>query len=254
MFKTGLCSITFRSLSVEEVIELVSKVGLDGIEWGGDIHVPPGDLKRASEVAALTKEANLEVISYGSYYRVGDMEKNDSSFEQILETAEHLNAPGIRVWAGTLGSEEADQSYREQVVADARKIATLAEQKNIVIHFEYHGRTLTDTKESAALFMKEINHPNVKLYWQPAVALPVEERLASINEVRSWLSHVHVFHWHVTDRLALAEGKEEWSTYLNELKTKEQTRYLMLEFVTGDSEQQFIEDAEVLKKLVQSIN
>lgn len=254
MFKTGLCSVTFRSLSVEEVIGLAVTVGLDGIEWGGDVHVPAGNFEQASAVAKLTKKADLEVISYGSYYRVGESKNNDVSFEQILETAVYLKAPAIRVWAGGLGSMEADRTYRDEVVADAREIATLAAQKNITIHFEYHGETLTDTKESATLLMEEIDHENVKIYWQPAVGISVNERLESIQKVLPWLSHVHVFHWDIIDRLALVEGKEEWRTYLNRLQTAEQTRYLMIEFVKEDSKEQFLEDAGVLKELVSEFN
>ena len=33
---------------------------MEGIEWGGDVHVPPGDEARARDVAALTREAGLE--------------------------------------------------------------------------------------------------------------------------------------------------------------------------------------------------
>lgn len=254
VFKTGLCSVTFRNLSVEEVIGLASTAGLDGIEWGGDIHVPGGNLKCAAEVATATEKANLEVISYGSYYRVGESKNNDVSFEQVLETAVYLKAPAIRVWAGGLGSDVADRTYRNKVVTDAKKIAVLAERKNVSINFEYHGGTLTDTKESASLLMKEINHPNVKIYWQPAVGLPVDDCLASIDEISAWLSHVHVFHWDVTDRLTLSEGKEEWQTYLNKLQTDEKIRYLMIEFVIGDSKEQFLKDAEVLKGLVREFN
>ena len=42
MLKTGVCSVTFRNLNVERIIELVVEAGLDGIEWGGDVHVPTG--------------------------------------------------------------------------------------------------------------------------------------------------------------------------------------------------------------------
>jgi hypothetical protein len=48
MIRTGLVSVTFRQLSAEEIIKLVVCAGLEGIEWGGDIHVPHGDLKRSS--------------------------------------------------------------------------------------------------------------------------------------------------------------------------------------------------------------
>ena len=39
----GLCSVTMRQLGVEEVAKLAAESGLRAIEWGGDIHVPPGD-------------------------------------------------------------------------------------------------------------------------------------------------------------------------------------------------------------------
>ena len=253
MYKIGLCSVTFRSLSVKEIIEVSLKAGIEGIEWGGDIHAPAGDVTQASEVAKLTEQADLEVVSYGSYYRVGADKENAASFEQVLETAVHLKSPAIRVWGGVLGSEEADQEYRNQVIVDTRRIATLAEQKNITINFEYHGGTLTDTKESATLLMNEVDHPNVNIYWQPAVGLEVEKRLESIEKVSPWLSHVHVFHWDIRDKLALKEGKEEWSIYLNKLKTNQETRYLFIEFVKEDSKEQFLEDVEVLKELVEKL-
>lgn len=250
MFKIGLCSVTFRNLTVEEIIELSSEAGIDGIEWGGDIHVSPGDLKRASEVAKLTEDADLQVTSYGSYYRVGDVDANVAPFEDILATAEHLQAPMIRVWAGTLGSKEADEQYRSSVVEDARRIADLAAEKNISIHFEYHGGTLTDTKESAATLMEEVDHPNVFIYWQPAVGESVEQRIASIEKVRPWLSYVHVFHWDITDRLPFQEGIVDWEQYLEQLKTTEQTRFLLMEFVKEDCKEQFLEDVDVLKRLL----
>ena len=77
MIKTGLVSVTFRKLSPEEIIKLVSQSGLDGIEWGGDIHVPHGDVKKARDIAQITKDEGLIVASYGSYYSLGcEKEKN----------------------------------------------------------------------------------------------------------------------------------------------------------------------------------
>ena len=43
--KTGLCSVSFRKLTVEEIIAAVKDAGLDGIECGGDVHVPHGDVE-----------------------------------------------------------------------------------------------------------------------------------------------------------------------------------------------------------------
>ena len=32
--RSGLCSITFRALTAEEVLSVAVEAGLDGIEWG----------------------------------------------------------------------------------------------------------------------------------------------------------------------------------------------------------------------------
>jgi 3-dehydroshikimate dehydratase len=60
LFKLGLVSISFRPLSVEELIRLVTDVGLEGIEWGGDKHVPHGDLDTARRVRGQNEDAWFE--------------------------------------------------------------------------------------------------------------------------------------------------------------------------------------------------
>ena len=96
--KTGLTSITFRQLDRGEIIDLVAKAGLDGIEWGGDIHVPHGDLDAAVSAARCTRDAGLEVSSYGSYYRTGVSEQEGLSFESVLETAKAMCLPsGVKL-------------------------------------------------------------------------------------------------------------------------------------------------------------
>ncbi|WP_054859855.1 TIM barrel protein [Gracilibacillus sp. JCM 18860] len=213
---------------------------------------PPDDLDHARKVAEKTKSYGMEVASYGSYYRVGD--RNDYPFEKIVETASALGATKIRVWPGGLGSNEADQIYRQQVIQDALRIAEIAEKEGISIHLEYHNGTLTDTKESARQLMEEISHDNVFLYWQPMNQASVEERLASIEAVRRWISNVHVFHWETWEkRYALAEGEQEWLAYLRKIVEDKRDRHLLMEFVKKDDEQQFLRDAKVLKDWIDNI-
>ncbi len=69
----GLCSITFRDLTPREVVALAVRSGIAGIEWGGDVHVPPGDVGAAESVAALCRDAGITVVSYGSYLGMGPM-------------------------------------------------------------------------------------------------------------------------------------------------------------------------------------
>lgn len=56
----GLCSVTFRDKSIDEIVEIAIENGLNFIEWGADIHLPPGDFEKAKE---LKKYAKI-IISY----------------------------------------------------------------------------------------------------------------------------------------------------------------------------------------------
>ncbi len=81
-------------------MELARRAGLAGIEWGGDVHVKPGDEAEALRVGSLTRNAGLQVSSYGSYFRLCAQEEPETAFAPVLASARALGAPLIRVWAG----------------------------------------------------------------------------------------------------------------------------------------------------------
>ena len=120
---TGLVSITFRKLTPAEIIGLVTQTPLGSIEWGGDIHVPHGDVKRAAEVGRMTREAGLAVSAYGSYYG----ETDGLVFDRVLDSAVALGAPVIRIWAGRKESAAAGPEDLERIIEDnkARYYETL---------------------------------------------------------------------------------------------------------------------------------
>ena len=250
MNKIGLCSITFRDLSVTEVIKLAKEAKLDGIEWGADKHVIPTDLKNAEIVAKQTNEAGLEVASYGSYYRVGEID-NNYSFEDILKTTLALKTNQIRVWAGRLSSMDTNDIKRQAVINDGKRIAQLAFKHQIKLSFEYHSKTLTDNLESALNLIKEINEENVYLYWQPEVELSFQERMFNLKTVKEYVSNVHVFYWEELTRYPLELGFLNWQAYFKELNLSlKESRYYLLEFVKDDDPQQFLLDAKVLKRII----
>lgn len=248
MIKAGVVSVSFRKLSPREIINLAKRAGLQGIEWGGDIHVPHGDLKCAREVSAMTKDSGLDVASYGSYYYAGCESKGSFTFEQVLETALMLHAPGIRIWAGDKSSAETDPIFRYKVVEDTRRIADIAQKASIKISFEYHSGTLTDSVESTIKLMEAIDHPNVNTYWQPPIGFDVERNTADLTKVLPWITNLHVYYWKEYKRLPLEEGLSSWRMYMDIIKKLKKNRYCMIEFVMDDNLGQFMKDAEVLKK------
>lgn len=254
--KTGLVSITFRQLSPAQIVELVSRVGLDGIEWGGDVHVPHGDLDAARQVLSLTRNAGLEVAAYGSYYRAGESEGEGLAWDKVLTTAVELGAPVIRVWAGKRGSGDANDEYRRGVANDLKRICDLAAAQNTLVTLEFHGGTLTDNADSARALLEAVNHSNLQSLWQPSTGRALEARLDELSTMLPWLSNIHVFQWRETaegrERLALDEGAEEWSKYFDAIKTQAGERFALLEFVRDDAPEQFLRDAATLKSWLES--
>ena len=249
-FVTGLVSVSFRKLPPRAIVDVARACGLIALEWGGDVHVPPGDLARAQDVGAMTRDAGLRVIAYGSYVRLGEADAD--SFPAVVDTAEALGAPAIRVWAGTRASADADEPYRRRVIAQARQLADLAAQKNVAVCYEYHADTLTDTDASAlALIRATGDHPAVKTLWQPPHERPVEENVASLRGVLPWLHHVHVFHWpRRGERAPLADGAAPWRAYLDLLRHEKPDCPLLLEFVRGDDPVQLAADAATLRQWI----
>ena len=248
MLHGGLVSITFRQLPPREVISLVKKSGLKGIEWGGDIHVPHGNLSTARDVGAMTREEGLSVAAYGSYYRVGCQgQEGIPDFEGVLETALELKAPLIRVWAGNAGSDQADRELWNRVVEDSIRIGDMAQGEDLIIAYEYHGGTLTDTLESTQKLMEQVDHPNVRSYWQPLSHHSLENRFKGLEQILPWLENIHAYHWVSHNRLPLDEGNQEWSKYVEILKDLPGEHYALIEFVKDDEKEQFLRDAETLR-------
>ncbi len=248
MFQTGLVSITFRQLLPARIVELVAQAQLQAIEWGGDVHVPHGNLQIARDVQTLTHNAGLAVAAYGSYYRAGHSENEGDPFQAALDTAIALGAPVIRVWAGKKDSGEADSDYRRLVTQDLQRICELATPAGVTVATEFHRGTLTDTSASARQLLLEVEHPGIRTLWQPRVHARIPEAMADLERLLPWLAHLHVFHWRGTQRRALAEGDEAWSLYLAMAGDVALIRPTLIEFVQNDSPEQFLQDAQTLRR------
>lgn len=250
--KPGLVSVTFRKLPAEEIIKLAVAAGLRGIEWGGDIHVPPGDLVNAQRVGASTRAAGLEVAAYGSYFRLGQSRAKELSFSTVLKTAQALDAELIRIWAGRCNSEQVEVAERRAIVTEAREIAAQAAAGNVRLAFEFHADTLTNTAASCRALLEEVNHPNLRTLWQPEHGLDAEQNCAGLQSLSPWLAGVHVFHWWPdhNDRHSLRVGIAAWARYLATLRAHRIGGFASLEFLPDDAPEQLKHEAQTLRRLL----
>lgn len=236
-------------------MDLCVQSALEGIEWGGDVHIPPGEIQIARKVGQMTRDAGIEVAAYGSYYRCD----GETPFEKVLQSALELGAPLIRVWAGNKGSADVTQGEKDAVVADLRAICELASAQNIGIVTEYHGGTLTDTRDSCRELHQKVSHSNLQTLWQPlrrgsSLNAKISENLEDLRDVAPFLSNVHVYEWRdivVGQRKAFSLQKSpQWPQYIGELQKIGGKRWMLLEYVPDDDPQILAREAAALRALI----
>ncbi len=220
--------MTLRGLPVEEVVAVAAGAGLECIEWGGDVHVPAGDVEAARRAREATEAAGLRVASYGSYWRCS------GDFDGVLASARGLGAPRVRIWAGDSGSSVSE------VAAAARSASRLIE-----VAFEFHGGTLTEDIDSALALVAESGVP---CYWQPPQDLPDAEALATLRRLPH-VPAVHVFSWWPgSTRLRLRERGDLWRAVFREFTHGD----ALLEFVPDDDPALVAEEAEACRSFLSS--
>jgi sugar phosphate isomerase/epimerase len=246
MLKPGLVSVTFRALSIAQIVDLAVQTGLEGIEWGGDVHVPPGDPDSANLAAQLSRGQNLAVVSYGSYYRLGQTDADE--FNDVISSCLMLGAPNIRVWAGDRASIEADSAYRQRIAADALRCARQAERAGVNLSLEFHPGTLTDTAESALDLISTVGANNLFTYWQVSPEKSHMENLADMRLLNGRVSNIHC-HSHRDGKIGpLVNGQTQWPSYLRTADRDDKERWVLIEFVADHAPDALAADVQVLKK------
>lgn len=257
----GVNTVTFRSLRPEELVPILAEAGVSHVEWAGDAHAPPGDLRGAAAVRSICERAGLSAASYGSYYRCDRGGSGEGPFrfdtgpEAALKTCLALGARSLRVWAGRQGSEGASPRYRAEVAEELRRLCARAEASGVAVHLEFHRNTLADRVESVLELMDSVDRAELLCYWQPRHGLEVEAGEADIRALGQRLSNLHVFHWRLeeegrVERLPLREGRRRWERYLAAASEIPGNRLAFLEFVKDDSLDQFRKDLSTLKELL----
>lgn len=247
--RLGMCSVTLRALPAAEVVQVAASAGLSRIEWGADVHAPPSDVARVAEVRALTEAAGLTVASCGSYWRAGMSPAADLT--SLVTAAVSLGAPRIRVWAGDIGTDQADGSTWDGVVSSLRKACVVARDHDIQLALEFHPNTLTDSVDSTLELLDRVGDDALRTYWQPRLDEETRPSVEGLRRLVPVLAGIHVFSWWpAANRLRLAERADLWSAVADFLVAEAAPCDLLLEFVPDDDPTLVAPEAATLRTLI----
>lgn len=246
--QTGVASVTFRSLTPYEIIKLARQAGLDGVEWGGDVHVPCGAYQTAEETAHATREAGLSVLSYGSYFRLG-LQRTEE-LKMYLKTAKALGAPIMRIWGGTRSGAMYSKDEVALLLSQAKQAAAIAGEYGIVLGLECHDSTITDDYAFARSFLESVDSPFFKTYWQPNRFRDFAYNLEALKALAPYIVTVHTQRWEGDVRLSLHGYMDEWRTYCGVLEQTGAAHRFILEFLPEESVECLKSEAEALREFL----
>ena len=245
MYQTGLVSISFRTLSPEQIVKAMVGCGLKYVEWGSDVHAPCTDDARLAEVAQLQQQYGVTCCSYGTYFRLGVNPVEE--FTDYLKAAKVLGTKMLRIWAGKGKVEVMTPEWRKMIIEEGKKVARLAEEAGLIVCTECHRNTMTETKEFALELMEGVNSPAFRTYWQPNPSITLAENLEYIQLLKPYVTNLHVFHRVDDKAVPLALGEEDWKAYFAEFS---HDRAALLEFMPDGLVESLPTEAATLLGLV----
>ncbi|MBQ8783129.1 MAG: sugar phosphate isomerase/epimerase [Clostridia bacterium] len=242
-FKIGLCSVTFRKKSVDEVVKIAEKADIRFIEWGGDIHVKT--VEDARRVKELCDNSDIKICSYGSYFNC--IEYDENKWLEICKIAKEMCADSIRVWLGKKDSEITTRDEYNILVSNSKKMCDIASQYNLTVCPECHDNTFNNNTDAFLKISKDINKANFKTYFQSRYCR-MEYDTDRIFRTYPYIKDVHISYRDLNREQYFKKKNPDYlDTLLKKFRSMNFDGIVMIEFVRYNSENQLLIDAEKLR-------
>ncbi len=242
-FRLGLCSVTFRKKSVEEVVEIAQKADVGYIEWGGDIHVKTAE--DARRVKSLCDGAGIIISSYGSYFN--SAESNETEWKKICEIAQIMGASSVRIWLGKKDSEKTDDAEYRTLLENTVRMCDIAADYGLTVCPECHDNTFNNNTDAILRFINDLQRNNFKTYFQSRY-FRMEYDLDRIDRTFDFTENVHISYRDLKKEQRFKEKNRHYlEVLLKKLKSKGFGGIVMVEFVDFNSKYMFYKNVKKLK-------
>lgn len=211
--KLGFSTNAFSNYSLFDSIELISKIGYDGIEIVLDEPHAflPLSKNRISEIKNSILQRNLEVSNLNANTVFGwsnnsfkkgfepSLSNNDEKLrkwrikytKQAIDLAESLNSKSISITSG-LENNKNPQKHLELFYNSLLEIGEYAEKKNVLISIEYEPYLLIDTSEKVWNLLSN-DFKNIGLNLDTCHAEVNGENLSEIiTKFKKKIFHTHI--------------------------------------------------------------
>jgi len=203
MIRTALSSTAFIGSTIENILETAVAAGAQGIEWTDDGFIQPGDSTTSQAAMMATLRAGLSTVSYAVTYRVGS--HDPAAFRAALDTARVLNAPIMRVWSAP---KSASAESISAFIAAARALGDEAGRTGVTLCFGLAADSLLDTTGNAAQLLEAVDHPSVKMAWEPVSGPGFDNNMEEFSSIAGRIGMIVV---RSRDLFGMQDGQDEFS-------------------------------------------
>ncbi len=188
--KKCFSTLSTFDLSMEEVISLAMRNGIEGIEIRmADFNTVFGkEINRSDEVKAAFKKANIKIVDLAPSlfireYNVETVENGKKS----IDFANALGATGIRIF---LTYSESGKDF-EGIVKSLCELAEYAEPKGVELWLETHSEF--STGESLNEVLSACNKSNIKVIWDLIHTVEFgESPMRTVEILKDKIIHIHI--------------------------------------------------------------
>jgi sugar phosphate isomerase/epimerase len=247
MIRTAISSSAFIGSTIPQVLETAAAAQAQGIEWTDDGFIQPGDSVLSQSAMMATLRAGLSTVSYAVTFRVGS--HDPSAFRAALETARELNAPILRLW-----SSPKSQSTKNKAafISTARTLGDEAGERGVTLCFGLASDSLLDTTTNAARLLEAIDHPFVKMAWEPSADVRFDDNMEEFSAIAGRIGLILARSKDLSDADGNRdERSERWFQYLDAFDEQggspDMARYVVIRSVKDDDTARLANDISAIK-------
>ena len=217
-----------------DLLPAVAAAGFGALEvWQYHLSTPD-----AAGVEALAERAGALGVTFPivGMYPVLDAEGAErerawSEVETVVRRAERVGARAVKMFAGRLGSNEADAAAVARSVAFTRDLVALAADHGLGVTAETHPNTLCDNVPATRRFLDAVADERLALCFQPFDFTSTKRAVADVRALAERVAHVHLQGRRAGEIVLLEEAEVDYAAVLRVLVENGFDGAVSIEFV-----------------------
>lgn len=207
MFKIAGHTMGTPEYTVCEAIELMKRIGADGIEIvvqdgyksGLPCDCDAATLKTVKDCADRNGIKIICLTPYNSYFNSLDeslRRKEIDAIKKVIGYCDYFGAKYIRIYGGNLAAGDTKDipQRRAKLIESMRELGDAAALKGVTLVIENHFNTMSVSAKDSAALIRDINHPAVRILYDQAnlTFTENEDYLHAIALQQQYVAYMHV--------------------------------------------------------------